>query len=142
MPVIKVTGSAEGYVADITDLYKLGANPAGFTGSSGVKFDSNQIRMGIGEKNTQYLYGSTVYNFTPYSGLSIQGVKSGAAFEGESFFIRAGDVIGGNVTVPASGSFTVRIPFTNFHVTGAPTIYYQRRNAGSTDIVITRIWFS
>lgn len=142
VPIFGVMGSAEGYVADVIDLYKLGANPAGFTGSSGVGFDSNQIRMSVGERGNEYLYGSMVYNFTPYSGMSIQGTKAGAAYDGEQFIISAGGVTGGSVAVPASGSFVVRIPFNNFFVTGAPTLRYYRRNAGSTDIVITRIWFS
>ena len=99
--IIGVMGSAEGYVADVIDLYKLGANPAGFTGSSGVGFDSNQIRMSVGERGNEYLYGSMVYNFTPYSGMSIQGTKAGAAYDGEQFIISAGGVTGGSVAVPA-----------------------------------------
>lgn len=99
--------------------------------------------MSVGERKTEYLYGRTVYNFTPYSGVSISANKSSAAFTGEIFGIRTdGGIVGGTVTTPETGSFTVRIPFSNFAVTGAPQIYYSRRNAGGVNIVITRIWFS
>lgn len=138
-----VVGTFEGYVPTATDLYNRGANPANFYGSSNVYFDSNQIRMSVGERKTEYLYGRTVYNFTPYSGVSISANKSSAAFTGEIFGIRTdGGIVGGTVTTPETGSFTVRIPFSNFAVTGAPQIYYSRRNAGGVNIVITRIWFS
>ena len=138
-----VVGTFEGYVPTATDLYNRGANPANFYGSERVWFDSNQIRMSVGDRKTEYLYGRTVYNFTPYSGVSISATKSAAAYEGEVFGIRTDNgVYGGTVTTPPTGSFTVRIPFSNFAVTGAPQIYYQRRNAGGVEIVITRIWFS
>ena len=48
-------------------------------------------------KRQEYLYGSMVYNFTPYSGMSIQGTKAGAAYDGEQFIISAGGVTGGSV---------------------------------------------
>lgn len=99
--------------------------------------------MSVGERKTEYLYGRTVYNFTPYAGVSISANKSGAEFDGESFGIKTDSgVYGGIVTTPKTGSFTVRIPLSNFAVTGKPYIYYQRRNAGGVKIVITRIWFS
>lgn len=138
-----VVGTFEGYVPTATDLYNRGANPADFYGSTNVYFDSNQIRMSVGERKTEYLYGRTVYNFTPYAGVSISANKSGAEFDGESFGIKTDSgVYGGIVTTPQTGSFTVRIPLSNFAVTGKPYIYYQRRNSGGVNLVITRIWFS
>lgn len=99
--------------------------------------------MSVGERKTEYLYGRTVYNFTPYAGVSISANKSGAEFDGESFGIKTDSgVYGGIVTTPQTGSFTVRIPLSNFAVTGKPYIYYQRRNYGGVNLVITRIWFS
>lgn len=69
-----VTGTFEGYVAEPTDLYYMGQNPAGFTSESGGDgiFESNQISIGDGSGAFR-LHSGKAYNLTGYSQFIIEG---------------------------------------------------------------------
>lgn len=69
-----VTGTFEGYVAEPTDLYYMGQNPAGFTSErdgDGI-FESNQISIGDGSGAFR-LHSGKAYNLTGYSQFIIEG---------------------------------------------------------------------
>nr|WP_288825485.1 hypothetical protein [uncultured Clostridium sp.] len=137
-----LVGTFEGYVANPTDWYYLGANPAGFTSSapSGViTFESNQIRIerySQGYTVTSSLIATNSYNLTGYSNLAI-AVSTGGAREISISLSVSG--FSGSVG-PFTGTTTVYIPLVNANVTGIPTISVSHAGAGSVTTYITRIW--
>ena len=137
-----VIGAWEGYVANPTDWYYLGANPAGFTAATSngtTAFESNQIRIvrySDGYTVTNSIVASRSYNLTGYSNLAITVSTSGARQISISLSVSG---FSGSVG-PFTGTTTVYIPLVNANVTGTPTISVSHAGAGSVTTYITRIW--
>ncbi|MFW6678787.1 hypothetical protein ACOAOT_14125 [Lacrimispora sp. AGF001] len=137
-----VIGAWEGYVANPTDWYYLGANPAGFTAATSngtTAFESNQIRIARysdGYTVTNSIVANRSYNLTGYSNLAITVSTSGARQISISLSVSG---FSGSVG-PFTGTTTVYIPLVNANVTGTPTISVSHAGAGSVTTYITRIW--
>ena len=136
-----VVGTFEGYVANPTDWYYLGANPAGFTSATSgvITFESNQInitRYSQGYTVTSSIIANKSYNLTGYSNLAITVSTSGARQISISLSVSG---FSGSVG-PFTGTTTVYIPLVNANVTGIPTISVSHAGAGSVTTYITRIW--
>lgn len=137
-----VIGAWEGYVANPTDWYYFGANPAGFTAATSngtTAFESNQIRIARysdGYTVTNSIVANRSYNLTGYSNLAITVSTSGARQISISLSVSG---FSGSVG-PFTGTTTVYIPLVNANVTGTPTISVSHAGAGSVTTYITRIW--
>ena len=137
-----VIGAWEGYVANPTDWYYLGANPAGFTATTSngtTAFESNQIRIARysdGYTVTNSIVANRSYNLTGYSNLAITVSTSGARQISISLSVSG---FSGSVG-PFTGTTTVYIPLVNANVTGIPTVSVSHAGAGSVTTYITRIW--
>ncbi len=137
-----VIGAWEGYVANPTDWYYFGANPAGFTAATSngtTAFESNQIRIvrySDGYTVTNSIVANRSYNLTGYSNLAITVSTSGARQISISLSVSG---FSGSVG-PFTGTTTVYIPLVNANVTGTPTISVSHAGAGSVTTYITRIW--
>jgi len=150
-----VTGTWEGYVVGLTDIYNYGAQYYGIEVRNGTK-RSNSIIINNGSASICYVYTTSQINLTAYSGLTVEisNEYSGAARGSVNVYYgtsvtSVGTRLGGvgstgsyDTTISLGGSggtakVTIQIPFTVSHAltstigfnvgiyTGGNTILYR-----------------
>ncbi|MBS6955575.1 MAG: hypothetical protein KH230_20360 [Enterocloster asparagiformis] len=146
-----ITGTWEGYIGGVNDLYYNGANNAKFAGTcmalASVRFDSNQIYIGSGGNNNAYLKSSNSYNLTPYSKLNIKFVGVRAWSKG--FNIKFDNLNLSLITAPivVNGFQTVFFDISIYQLTSNINFTMHAESSGTSNadaaqIYIQRIYLS